>query len=114
MREFERVMASRFHPNDNTITVDDYDNSLHIIKQKLYDGDYYTSTDSSINIAYDRTSHRYKVFPRRDIGISINENARSKQNFNTIRLLDLPTSSDDFDRYIESQIARYKLNTNLS
>src|SRR5215467_14440989 len=59
MNEFERVMTSRFHPNDNAITVDDYDNALHIIKQKLYDGDYFTSTDSSINIAYDRTIHRY-------------------------------------------------------
>ena len=46
--------------------------------------------------------------------ISINENPISKQNFNTIRLLDIPTSSDDFDRYIESQIALNKLNTNLS
>src|SRR5215813_570743 len=114
MREFERVMASRFHPNDNTITVDDYDNALHIIKQKLYDGDYFTSTDSSINIAYDRRIHRYKVFPSKDISISINENPRGKQNFNTIRLLDIPTSSDDFDRYIELQIALNKLNTNLS
>ena len=52
MIEFERVMTSRFHPNDNTITVDDYDNALDIIKQKLYDGDYFTSTDSSINVNY--------------------------------------------------------------
>ena len=107
-------MTSRFHPNDNAITVDDYDNALHIIKQKLYDGDYFTSTDSSINIAYDRAIHRYQVFPSRDIGISINENSGSKENFNTIRLLDIPTSSDDFDRYIESQITLNKLNTNLS
>jgi hypothetical protein len=112
--EFERVMTSRFHPNNNTITVDDYDHALHIIRQKLYDGDYFTSTDSYINIAYDRTLHRYKVFPSKDISISINENPRSKQNFNTIRLLDIPTASDDFDRYIESQIALNKLNTNLS
>ena len=83
MSEFERVMTSRIHPNDNTITVDDFDNALHIIKQKLYDADYFTSTDSSINIAYDRTIHRYKVFLSKDISISINENPRSKQNFNT-------------------------------
>jgi hypothetical protein len=107
-------MASQFHPNGNTITVDNYDNALHIIKQKLYDGDYFTSTDSSINIAYDRKIHRYKVFPSKDISISINENPRSKQNFNSMRLLDIPTSSDAFDRYIESQIALNKLNTNLS
>ena len=54
------------------------------------------------------------MFPSKDISISINENPRSKQNFNTIRLLEIPTSSDDFDRYMESQIALYKLNTNLS
>ena len=107
-------MTSRFHPNDKTIIVDKYDNALGIIKQKLYDGDYYTSTDSSINMTYNRTIHRYQVFPSRDIGISINETPRSKENFNTIRLLDIPTSSDDFDRYIESQIALNKLNANLS
>jgi hypothetical protein len=54
------------------------------------------------------------VFPRKDISISINENPRSKENFNTIGLLDIPTSSDDFDRYIESQIELNKLNANLS
>jgi hypothetical protein len=67
-------------------------------KQKLYNGDYYTSTDSSINIAYNRAIHRYQVFPSRDISISINENPRSKENFNTVRLLEIPTSSDDFDQ----------------
>ena len=90
-------MPSRFHTNDKTAIVDNYDSAVDITKQKLYDGDYYTSTDSSINIAYNRTIHRYQVFPSRDISISINENPRSKENFNTIRLLDIPTSSDDFD-----------------
>ena len=42
------------------------------------------------------------------------QNPRSKENFNTIRVLDIPTSSDEFDRYIESEIALNKLNTNLS
>jgi hypothetical protein len=110
----EICMPSRFHTNDKTIIVDNYDNALGIVKQKLYDGDYYTSTDSSINIAYNRTIHRYQVFPSMDISIFINENSRSKENFNTIRLLEIPTSSDVFDRYIESQIALNKLNTNLS
>jgi hypothetical protein len=110
----ENCMLPRFHTNDKTIIVDNYDGALGIIKQKLYDGDYFTSTDSSINIAYNRTIHRYQVFPSKDIGISINENPRSKENFNTIRLVDIPTSSDDFDRYIDSQIELNKLNHNLS
>jgi len=97
-------MPSRFRTNDNTIIVENYDNTLDIIKQKLYDGNYFTSTDSSINIAYNRTIHRYQVYPSKGISIPINEAPRSKENFNTIRLLDTPTSSDDFDRYIESQI----------
>ncbi|HYA82356.1 MAG TPA: hypothetical protein VEH06_02750, partial [Candidatus Bathyarchaeia archaeon] len=71
-------MPSRFHTNDKTIVVDNYHNALGIIKRKLY-GDYFTSTDSYINIAYDRKIHRYKVFPSKDISISINENPRSKQ-----------------------------------
>ena len=54
------------------------------------------------------------MFPSKDISISINENPRSKDDFNTIRLLDMPTYSDDFDRYIESQIELTKLNNNLS
>jgi hypothetical protein len=107
-------MPLAFHTNNNTIIVENYDNALEIIKQKLYDGDYFRSTDSSINIAYNRTIHRYQVFPSKDIGISINENPRSKENFNTIRLVDIPTSSDDFDRYIDSQIELNKLNHNLS
>jgi hypothetical protein len=110
----EICMASRFHANDKLVIVDNYDSAVDITKQKLYDGDYCTTTDSSINITYNRTIHRYQVFSIRDISISINENLRSKENFNTIRLLDIPTSSDDFDGYIESQIALNKLNTKLS
>jgi hypothetical protein len=53
------------------------------------------------------------VFPSRDISVSINENPRSKENFSTVRLLEIPTSSDD-DQYIESQIALNKLNANFS
>jgi hypothetical protein len=107
-------MPSPFHTNDKTIIVDNYDNALGIIKQKLYDGDYFTSTDSSINIAYNRTIHRYQVFPSKDISLSINENPMSKEDFSTIRLLDVPTSPDDFERYIESQIELDKVNHNLS
>jgi hypothetical protein len=107
-------MPSPFHTNNNTIIVDKYDSAVDATKQKLYAGDYYTSTDSSINIAYNRAIHRYQVFPSRDISVSINENPRSKENFNTIRLLEIPTSSDDFDQYIESQISLNKLNANLS
>ena len=105
-------MPSPFHINDKTIIVDNYENALDIIKQKLYDGDYFTSTDSSINIVYNRTVQRYQVYPSKDISIPINENPRSKENFNTIRLLDIP--SDDFDRYIELQIELDKVNHNLS
>ena len=85
----EICIPSQFHTNDdmNTIIVDNYDNALGIIKQKLYDADYFTSTDSSINIAYNRTVHRCQVYPSKDINIPINENPRSKENFNTIRLL---------------------------
>jgi hypothetical protein len=106
-------MPSWFHTDDKTIMVDNYDNALGIIKQKLYDGEYFTSADSSINITYNRTIHRYQVFPRKDISLSLNENP-SKEDFNTIRLLDIPTYSDDFDRYIESQIELNKLNKLLS
>jgi len=107
-------MPLPFHTNDNTIIVDNYDNALDIIEEKLYDGDYFTSTDSSMNIAYNRTIHRYQVFPSRDISVSINENPRSKENFNTVRLLEIPTSSDEFDQYIESEVALIKLNANFS
>jgi hypothetical protein len=47
----EICMPSPFHTNNNTIIVENYDNALGIIKQKLYDGEYFRSTDSSINIA---------------------------------------------------------------
>jgi transglutaminase-like putative cysteine protease len=69
-------MASRFHTNDETIIVNNYETAVDVTKQKLYDGDCYTSTDSSINIAARtnipaRTIHRYQVFPSKDIGISM-------------------------------------------
>ena len=48
-------MTSQFHTNDKTAIVDNYDNALGMIRQKLCNGDYFTSTDSSINIAYNRT-----------------------------------------------------------
>lgn len=54
------------------------------------------------------------MFPSKDISLSINENPRTKEDFSTIRLLDIPTSSDDFDRYIESQIELDKVNHHLS
>ena len=44
----------------------------------------------------------------------MSENPRSKENYDTIRILDIPTSSDDFDKYIESQMELAKLNNNLS
>ncbi len=100
--------------NNSKTVVGNYQNALDILKQKLYNGDYYTSTDSSVCVAYNRTIHRYQVFPRKDISISINEYPRNKENFNTIRILDIPTSWDDFDKYIESQIELNKFNNNLS
>jgi len=100
--------------NNSKTVVGNYQNALDILKQKLYNGDYYTSTDSSVCVAYNRTIHRYQVFPRKDISVSINEYPRNKENFNTIRILDIPTSSDNFDKYIESQIELNKLNNNLS
>ncbi|HXX98979.1 MAG TPA: hypothetical protein VEL11_17940 [Candidatus Bathyarchaeia archaeon] len=54
----------------------------------------------NISIAYNRAIHRYQVFPSRDISVSINENPRSKDNFNTIRLLEIPTSSDDLTEFL--------------
>ena len=110
----EICMPLRFHTKDKTVLVDNYDSALDVTKQKLYNGDYYTTTDSSINIAYNRAIHRYQVFPSRDISVSINENPRSKENFNTVRLLEIPTSSDEFDQYIESEVALIKLNANFS
>jgi hypothetical protein len=91
-----------------------YSSALGTLKDKLYNGDYYTSTNSSICVAYTRRIHRYQVFSSQDNSISTNENPRSKENYDTIRILDIPTSSDDFDKYIESQMELAKLNNNLS
>jgi len=41
-------MPSRFHTNDKTILVDNYDNALDVTKQKLYAG----STTSIIGTEY--------------------------------------------------------------
>ncbi len=107
-------MISLYQTNDNKIICASFQNALGTLKEKLSNGDYYTSTHSSVCIAYNRRIHRYQVFFSRDNSIPINENPRSKENYDTIRMLDIPTSSDDFDRYIESQIELVKLNNNLS
>jgi hypothetical protein len=41
------------------------------------------------------------------------ENARSRENYDTMRLLEIPTASDDFDKYIESEIQLAILNDRL-
>ena len=107
-------MISSYQTNENRIICVNYQNALGTLKEKLYNGDYYTSTHSSVCIAYNRRIHRYQVFSSQDNSIPINENPRSKENYDTIRLLDISTSSDDFDKCIESQRELVKLNNNLS
>lgn len=46
--------------------------------------------------------------------MSMNENVRSRENYDTMRLLEIPTASDDFDKYIESEIQLGVLNDRLS
>ena len=59
LKHNQSEICMRFHTNGKTIIADNYENALDIIKQKLYSSDYYTSTDSSINMVYNRTIHRY-------------------------------------------------------
>jgi hypothetical protein len=108
------LMISSYQTYDNKIICFNYQNALGILKEKLYNGDYYTSTQSSLCIAYNRRIHRYQVFSSQDSSIPMNEYPRCKENYDTIRILNIPTSSDDFDKYIESQIELSKLNNNLS
>jgi predicted transcriptional regulator len=107
-------MLSLYQTNDNKIICANYQNALGTLKEKLFNGDYYISTQSSVCIAYNRRIHRYQVFSSQDSSIPMNENPRSKEIYDTIRILDIPTSSDDFDKYIESQMNLAKLNNNLS
>ena len=107
-------MISACQKKDNRIICNSYLSALGTLKEKLYNGDYYTSTNSSVCVAYNRRIHRYQVFSSQDISIPMNENPRCKENYDTIRILDIPTSSDDFDKYIESQMELAKLNNNLS
>jgi hypothetical protein len=92
-------MTPSCQTNDYKIIVGNYHDALGVLKEKLNNGDYYTSTNSSICMAYNRRIHRYQVFSNHDNNISMDENPRSKENYDTIRILDIPTSSDDFDRY---------------
>ena len=106
-------MISPCETKDNKIICNNYSSALGILKEKIYNGDYYTSTHSSVCIAYNRRIHRYQVFSSQDNRIPMNENPRSKENYDTIRILDIPTSSDDFDKCMESQMELAKLNNNL-
>ena len=108
------LMISPCQTKDSKIICDNYSNALGTLKEKLYNGEYYTSTNSSVCVAYTRKIHRYQVFSSQDNSVPIIENPRSKENYDTIRILDIPTTSDDFDKYIESQMELAKLNNNLS
>lgn len=107
-------MISTYQANDNKIICAAFQDALGILKAMLYNGDYYTSMLSSVCITYNRRIHRYQVSSSQDNIIPMNENPRGKDNYDTIRILDIPTSSDDFDRYIESQIELAKLNNTIS
>jgi len=107
-------MISPCQTKDNKIICNNYSSALGRLKEKLYNSDYYTSTNSSVCVAHNRRIHRYQVFSDQDNSISMNENPRSKENYDTIRILGIPTSSDDFDKCIESQMELAKLNNNLS
>ena len=107
-------MISPCKIKDDKIICNNYSRALGTLKEKLDNGDYYTSTNSSVCLTYNRKIHRYQVFPNHDNSVPMDENPRSKENYDTIRILDIPTSSDDFDKYIESQMELAKLNNNLS
>ena len=83
-------MISPCETKDNKIICNNYSSALGILKEKIYNGDYYTSTHSSVCIAYNRRIHRYQVFSSQDNRIPMNENPRSKENYDTIRILDIP------------------------
>jgi hypothetical protein len=108
------LMISPCQTKDSKIICDNYSNALGTLKEKLYNGEYYTSTNSSVCVAYTRKIHRYQVFSSQDNSIPFNENPRGEENYDAIRILDIPTTSDDFDKYIESQMELAKLNNNLS
>jgi hypothetical protein len=97
-------MISPCQTKDNKIICNNYSTALGTLKEKLYNGNCYTSANSSVCVAYTRRNHRYQAFSSQDNSISTNENPRSKENYDTIRILEIPTSSDDFDKYIESQM----------
>ena len=107
-------MISPCQTKDNKIICNNYSSALCTVKEKLYNGNYYTSANSLVCVAYTRRIHRYQTFSSQDNSISTYENPRSKENYDTIRISDIPTSLDDFDKYIESQMELAKLNNNLS
>src|SRR5215831_9796871 len=103
------------HDTENlNATCDNYASALASLKDKLYSKEYYTLAKSSIYIAYNRRIHRYHVLTSRDNTIPLNENPRGEEYYDTIRLTEIPTSSNDFDEYIQAQIELTRLNYNLS
>ncbi|MFZ0511778.1 MAG: hypothetical protein WAM14_09250 [Candidatus Nitrosopolaris sp.] len=66
-------MISACQTKDKKIICNSYSTALGTLKGKLYNGDYYTSTNSSVCVAYNRRIHRYQVFSSQDISIPMNE-----------------------------------------
>jgi len=103
------------HKTENIKAIcDNYENALASLKETLYNSEYYTLAESSVYIAYNRRIHRYYVLTRRDNTIPLNENPRAGEYYDTIRITEIPTSSDDFDEYIRAQLELTRLNNNLS
>ncbi|MFZ0510957.1 MAG: hypothetical protein WAM14_05075 [Candidatus Nitrosopolaris sp.] len=64
-------MISACQTKDKKIICNSYSTALGTLKGKLYNGDYYTSTNSSVSVAYNRRIHRYQVFSSIDIKFSL-------------------------------------------
>jgi hypothetical protein len=74
---------------DDKIVCNNYSSALGILKEKLDNGHYYASTNSSVCLTYSRKIHRYQVFSNQDNSVPMDENPRSKENHDTIRILDI-------------------------
>lgn len=81
----------------------DFYDAVKALRQKLYDGDYYTENNAKVYIVYNRNLKKFQVFDIWGSGIPMDEHPQSDK-FSSIRVFEIDTDSQEFDDVIEDTI----------
>src|SRR5712691_2581114 len=86
------------------IIFQNFDAALDELKRKLYDGEYYNTPNSCVNVLYNIEIHGFQTLVSFLCNSpSSGENGMSEYS-TTIRILEIKTNQEEFDGYIDKKI----------